>query len=287
MCTVKVGIEMNLMKQEEDAKQSAALELISQLFGPTIGFAVGDPTGVSAAAVSVITKWGLDRFVPLLISKRQSVRLFQWGILASEGIAQRLANGEKYREDGFFDKTPTDRSNIDEVVESTLKKAIDTTEEPKIQFMANLTENVHFDSDLDIDTYRRLLKHLEELSYRQLCIIKLFLNVDRIDLDSLGNPNVTSNLSSILTDCVEVRDKGFIYFRNPLMEKIDELYLGPSEDFMVWEGEPPKYIGFTDETGFSDILRDNLFKFAKLDQIPNKDVDVILRELNPKLISVP
>ena len=103
---------MNLMKQEEDAKQFASLELISQLFGPAVGFAVGDPTGISAAAISVITKWGLDRFVPLLISKRQSVRLFQWGILASEGIAQRLANGEKFRDDGFFEETFTNRSKI-------------------------------------------------------------------------------------------------------------------------------------------------------------------------------
>lgn len=68
---------MELMKPEENTKQYAALELFSQLFGPAAGIAVGNPTGISAAAVAIITKWGLDRFVPLLISKRQSVRLFQ------------------------------------------------------------------------------------------------------------------------------------------------------------------------------------------------------------------
>ena len=271
---------MDLMKQEENAKQYAALELISQLFGPTVGFAVGDPTGISAAAISVITKWGLDRFVPLLISKRQSVRLFQWGILASEGIAQRLAKGEKYRDDGFFDETPISRANMDEVVESTLKKVLDTTEEPKIKFMANLTENVHFDSDLDIDTYRRLLKHLEELSYRQLCLIKLFMNTDQINLDNFGNPNITPHLSSILTDCLEVRDRGFINLRNPLMNKIRELYLGsPVRAAFNNAGSSPEYPGFTTSAGFSDMLSDNLFKFAKLDQIPDKHVKTILREL--------
>ena len=277
---------MNLIKDEKEVKGFPYFQLIALGSGIAVGTAIGDPIGISGGAIGVLGGWGLDRFITPLISKRQTVRLFQWGIQAAEGITQRLANGEKFRDDGFFDKTPTDRSNIDEVVESTLKKVIDTTEEPKIQFMANLTENVHFDSDLDIDTYRRLLKHLEELSYRQLCIIKLFLHVDQIDLDSVGNPNVTPNLSSILADCVEVRDKRFIYSRNPLMEKIDELYLGPSENFMVWEGEPPKYIGFTDETGFSDILRDNLFKFAKLDQILDEHVEAILRELNPELTGV-
>ncbi|MDE0086085.1 MAG: hypothetical protein OXU23_10265 [Candidatus Poribacteria bacterium] len=139
--------------------------------------------------------------------------------------------------------------------------------------MANLTENVHFDSDLDIDTYRRILKCLEELSYRQLCIVKLFINADRIDLDSIGNPNVTPNLSSILTDCVEVSDKGFINSNNPLMEKIRELYSGVSGKTWRIGNQPPKY------SGFSNNFSKYLFKFAKLDRIPDEDVNAILREL--------
>ena len=272
---------MNLMKQEDNAKESVASQLISQSFGPAIGLAIGDPTGISAAAISVITNWGLDRFVvPLLISQRQNLRLFQWGKQAAEGIAQRLEDDEKYREDRFFDKTPTNRSNIDEVVESTLKKVMDTTEEPKIQFMANLTENVHFDSDLDIDTYRRILKHLEELTYRQLCIIRLFVNADQIDLDNLGNPNITQNLSSILTDCFEVRDKGFINSRNPLMEKIETLYLGTSGLVSFGRGDSPEYPGFANQN--VNKLSENMSKFAKLDQIPEEDINSILRKLTSK-----
>ena len=276
-CLSKTGIRMNLIKQEENVKESHATQLISPIFGTVIGLAVGDPTGLSAAAISVFAKWGLDRFVPLLISKRQTVRLFQWGTQAAEGITQRLANGEKYREDGFFEKTPTDRSKIDEVVESTLKKVMETTEEPKIKFMANLTENVHFDSDFDLDTYRRILKILDELSYRQLCIIKLFMNVDQIDLDSLGNSNVTHSLSSILTDCFEVSDKGFINSGNLLMKKISELYLGSSGNYVVDSGKDPEYPGFPNR--WTDVLSENMFKFAKLSQIPDEHVNSILEEL--------
>ena len=181
---------MNLIKPEEDKKESPGTQLIISVFGIAVGSAVGDSTGISAAATSVIAKWGLDRFITPLMSERQSARLFQWGKQAAEGIAQRLADSEKYRYDGFLEKTRTNRSNIDEVVESTLKKVMETTEEPKIKYMANLTENVHFDSDLDMDTCRRILKHLDELSYRQLCIIKLFMNADQIDLDNFGNPNI-------------------------------------------------------------------------------------------------
>ena len=271
---------MNLVKQEKNTKEFPTGQLIVSMFGIAAGSAIGDPTGISAAAVPVIIKWGLDRFIkPLVISESEFLRLFQWAKQASEGIAQRLADGEKYREDGFFDKTPTNRSKIDEVVETTLKKVMDTTEEPKIKYKANLTENVHFDSDFDIDTYRRILKHLNELSYRQLCITKLFFNADDIDLDNFGNPNITRDLHSILTDCFEVRDKGFINPSNPLMKKIGELYLGSLGKVAGRGSKPPEYPGFADPTGFSNMLSDNLFKFAKLDQIPDEHVDAILMEL--------
>ncbi|MYA55872.1 hypothetical protein F4X88_06240 [Candidatus Poribacteria bacterium] len=166
---------MNLVKQEEEAKEFPISQIIHQISGALVAASIGDLTGISAAVAPVITQWGLERFITPLMSERQSARLFQWGKQAAEGIAQRLANGEKYREDGVFEKTPTDRSKIDEVVESTLKKVMETTEEPKIKFMANLTENVHFDSDFDIDTYHRLLNYLEELTYRQLCLGSVYI----------------------------------------------------------------------------------------------------------------
>ena len=268
---------MNLIKDEKEAKGFPYYQLIALGSGIAVSAAIGDIAGITTGTISVLGQLGLDRFITPLISKRQTVRLFQWGTQAAEGIAQRLANGEKYREDGFFDETPSNRAKIDEVVESTLKKVMETTEEPKIKFMANLTENVHFDSDFDLDTYRRILKILDELSYRQLCIIKLFMNVDQIDLDSLGNSNVTHSLSSILTDCFEVSDKGFINSGNLLMKKISELYLGSSGNYVVDSGKDPEYPGFPNR--WTDVLSENMFKFAKLSQIPDEHVNSILEEL--------
>ena len=53
---IKVDTKMNLIKQEENTEESPTSQLVSQLFGPVVGFAIGDPTGISGAAVSVITK---------------------------------------------------------------------------------------------------------------------------------------------------------------------------------------------------------------------------------------
>ena len=269
---------MNLIKDEKEVRGFPYFQLIASGLGVAVGTTIGDPTGISAGAISVFGGWGLDRFITPLISKRQTVRLFQWGMQAAENISQRLENGEKYRDDGFFDKTLTNRSDIDEVVESTLKSVIETTEEPKIKFMANLTENVHFDSNFDMDTYRRILKILDEMSYRQLCILKLFMNADQIDLDSLGNPNVTPNLSSILEDCFELSRKRFINSGSAFINKISELYKGSSGSIVTDAGRDPKYPGYANQ-GVSNFVEESIFKFAKLDQIPDQDVQAILKEL--------
>ena len=107
------------------------------------------------------------------------------------------------------------------------------------------------------------------------------MEIDKNDLDNFGNPNVTQNLFSILTDCFEVRDKGFIDSENPLMKKISELYVGPSGDLITAGSRDPEYPGFAKQ-GFSNILSENLFKFAKLDQIPDEDINAILRALKPE-----
>ena len=143
---------------------------------------------MAAAVIPRILREVIRLVITPLTSKSESKRLYQWGKQAVEGIADRSNGGEEFRKDGFFEETPTNRSNFEEVVESTLKKVMDTTEEPKIKFMANLTENFHFNQDLDIDTYRQILKDLDALTYRQLCIIRLItlygnreVDIDPID----------------------------------------------------------------------------------------------------------
>ena len=273
---------------------NAGLKLIKQVieYGSIVGVPLASTTlqGMVPEEVLQITIPTLanslksigQEFAERMLSPRENLRVGSALILAAEGIRKRLESGESVRADGFFDKTATNYSNMDEAVESTLKKVMGTTEEPKIKFMANLIESVYFDSDLDMHTYRHILKHLEELTYRQLCIVKLFMNADQIDLDNFGNPNITQNLSSILTDCLEVRDKGLINPSNPLMKKIGELYLGASAAALFTNNnKDPEYLGFANR-GFSNILCENLSKFAKLDQIPDEHVDAIRRKLKPE-----
>ena len=176
---------MSLMKPEEDAKDSIILDLSLSILGIIGAAAIGDPTGMAAEVIPRIAREVVNRVISPLTSRSESKRLYQWAKQTAEGIARRSKNGEEFRKDGFFEETPTNRSNFEEVVESTLKKVIDTTEEPKVKFMANLTENIHFDQDLDMDTYRQLLKDLDELTYRQLCIIRLVVLCENREVDMI------------------------------------------------------------------------------------------------------
>ena len=116
---------------------------------------------------------GTNILIGHFFSHSESERFQRLIEVVNEGIDQRKKNREEYRQDGFLGGIPTNGSKVKEAIELILKKVRDTTEEPKIDFIGYLTVNVFFDEDLDMDTYRQILKDLDELTYRQLCIIRL------------------------------------------------------------------------------------------------------------------
>ena len=113
------------------------MKLMVDVSGILGASAIGDPTGIAAIVISKIASEVMPRMILPLTSRSESKRLYQWGKQAAAGIAQRVKNGEEFRQDGFFEETPTNRSNWEEAVESTLKKVIEATEEPKIKFIQN------------------------------------------------------------------------------------------------------------------------------------------------------
>ena len=253
---------MNLLKpiEDENEKSSLTLDLITNVSGVIGAAIVGDPTGMVAAAIPRITNEVIHRIILPLTSPSESKRLYQWGKQAVNGIAQRSKN-EEFRKDGFFEETPTNRSNFEEVVESTLKKVMEATEEPKIKFMANLTENVHFDEDLDIDTYRQKLKDLDDLSYRQLCIIRLITlyGNKEVDICSIDDMELLSQSErirfySIGRDYVNLMDNRYIIGGDVPTLNDNPCLSSPGSGW------------FSDKT-------EQLHSFANLDQIPDGDIE--------------
>ena len=271
-------------KNDSD-KNEGVLELINsstEIVGGTVvglatGLLTGDPAlaavlGAGGKAIEIAFRMIGNEFYERVIGPREKVRAGAAMSLAVAGIRKRLENGESPREDDFFEKTPTNRSNFEEVIESTLKKVMDTTEEPKIKFMANLTENIVFEEDLDMDTYRQILKSLDELSYRQLCIIKLIsLEDQKVDIDSIDTiervpQNKQTEFYSISRD-----------YRNLM----DNHYIIGSSIPTETNGDDP----FVSNPG-SGWLPGNtkrLDRFANLDDIPFEDIKTKLSIWNVRL----
>ena len=259
---------MTLLKPvEEDTKDSLIWDLSLSLSGILGAAAIGDPTGIAAAVIPSIGKKVVQQIILPLTSPSESKRLYQWGKQAAKGIAKRQKKGEEFRKDGFFDETPTNRSNFEEVVESTLKMVMDMTEEPKVKFMAYLTENVHFNEGLDMDTFRQILKDLDELSYRQLCIIRLISLYENHEvgisyIDDVGEwieqipQNERTRFHSISRDFEQMM--------------VDDSYLGGVRGGWTDEGEPcmpgPSLTHSTYQTK-------RLYLFANLDQIPIEEIE--------------
>ena len=224
--------------------------------------------------IPIIVREVLRRVITPLTSRSESKRLYQWGKQAATGIAQRSKKGEKFRKDEFFDEIPTNSPNWEEVIESTLKKVMDTTEEPKIKFMASLTKNFHFDENLDMDTYRQILKDLDELTYRQLCIIRLVILCEKREVDishiEVDISHIDDNVEKWLEQLPQnERTRFHSISRDFEKMMIDDSYLGGVRGMRTEEGEPCM---LSPSLSQSTYQTKRLHLFANLDEIPIEDI---------------
>lgn len=147
-----------------------AIEAVSLIAGTKMASEAGDPE--AGQAVANFVKNSLHNLVNQFSSERQAKRITDVSQYALNGIKRRLENGEKLRDDDFFERT-IDRSYAEEALESVLLKARDEPQEKKIPYLGKLFENGCFDSSLDSGTLHYICKESENLTYQQLCIIKI------------------------------------------------------------------------------------------------------------------
>ena len=198
-----------------------AIETTSLITRVKLARDTGDPS--AGYAVSEFLSDRLHNLVNRFSSERQSKRIRTVTRYALEGIQHRLKNNEKLRNDGFFERT-IDRSNAEEALESVLLKARDEPEEKKIPHLGKLFENGCFDSSIDSGSLHFLSKESENLTYRQLCIIKIAneMRERRFPLrsESFGNffthkeirHNTTPEQFSTLAECAALCDKKYVTF---------------------------------------------------------------------------
>ena len=229
--------------------------------GAAIGGLIAGPGGAVIGAIGgkgieiALSKVGQE-IAERQLGTREKVRVGAVLAIAAADIHQRKETGESLREDGFFDEKPTGRSDAEEVAESVLLKVQREPEEKKIEYIGYLISSIAFDSEIDVHMAYQLIKTADQLTYRQLCILKICVVKDNFglrdkDYVGLGQSTVTKALHSLLTECRDLCDNEYIDVK------------GASVIFPV--DIVPKHM-------YIKELGSDLFHLLKLSLIPDEDI---------------
>jgi hypothetical protein len=241
-------------------------EIAGGAVGGALGFLAGGPGGAAllgaggVAAATALKKIGQEASERLL-GPREAVRIGGVIAIAADEIRQRIDSGENVRTDGFFDKKQTGRSYAEEVAESVLLKSQREPEEKKIPYMGHLLSSLAFDSQTGAHMAHQLTKAAEQLTYRQLCILKLAVAKDGFGLrngDYRGQGPFSKELYQVLYECLDLYHKGYISFGGEVALGLTDIKPGS----MKVQG-----------------LGADIFNLMKLALIPGEDITPIVTQL--------
>lgn len=242
-------------------------EIAGGAVGGALGFIAGGPVGAAllgaggAAAAAALRHIG-EEASERLLGPREQVRVGGVLAIAAGEIRQRLEQGESVRTDGFFDPKGASRSDAEEVAESVLLKSQREPEEKKIPYMGHLFAGVAFDPQISAQLAHQIIKTAEQLTYRQLCILKLAVAKQSFALKG-GNyrshgGGFAKDLYQVLYECLDLYHRGLINFGG-------EVAFGPTDvqpGSMTVQG-----------------LGVDVFNLMKLALIPNEDLVAVAATL--------
>ena len=263
-----------LEKSEKDAEKDGRIqqlinhgtEIASGAAGAALGLLIGDPVGAviggAGGPMAAMTLRSIGQeILERQLGPREKVRVGAAFAIAAAEIHRRIENGENIRTDGFFDEKQTGRSEAEEVAESVLLKVQREPEEKKIQYMGYLFSSIVFDTQISVHMAHQLVKAAEQLTYRQLCILKLSVVKDRFGLRNKNYRDhgaFKKNLYQVLYECTDLHNREYIHFGGEIASGVTNT---------VPSGMTVQAIG-----------RD-LFRLMKLSLIPDQDIIPIVEQL--------
>ena len=235
---------------------SGTLSLFSAV-DPFVGFLAGPAGTIVAGTLKGIGKDINER----QLSPREDIRVGKVLAIAALEIHQRLEKGESLRDNGFFDEKPNGRSDAEEVAEAIMLKCQREPQEKKIPYMGYLKASIAFNPDISADMGHQIIKEADQLTYRQLCILKLCVVKGRFGLRNENyrdHGKFSKELYSVLYECMDLCQKEYIILR---------------------EGHT---LGLTDIVPQSMTVQGiggDLFNLMKLSSIPDDDLIPIAKVL--------
>jgi len=241
-------------------------EIASGAVGGALGFLAGGPVGAAVlgaggtAAAMALKRIG-EEVSERLLGPREKVRVGAVLAIAASDIQNRIKAGQSLRADGFFESKASSRSDAEEIAESVLLKCQREAEEKKVLYMGYLLSNVAFDHSISPAMAHQIIKAAEQLTYRQLCIMRLAVVKQAFNLrvgDYRGQDSFTKEIYQLLYECLDIYNRGFINFGG-------EVVFGPTD---IAPGK------MTVQGIGADI-----YKIMRLSTIPNEDLVPIATRL--------
>ena len=195
-------------------------EIAGGAVGGALGFLAAGPGGAAVlGAGGVLAANALKRVgqevADRMLGPREKIRVGAVVAIAAMEIKGRIDKGEALRDDAFFETDASGRSRADSVVESILLKSQREPEEKKIQFMGHLLSNIAFDKTISGDMAHQIIKVAEDLTYRELCILRLSAVKEFYTLrasDYRGYGPFPKELYQVLYECMDLYHRGLINF---------------------------------------------------------------------------
>lgn len=224
---------MGPQKETDDRiKESLRIgvDIASGVLNGAVSFLAPGPWEAAALGATVTLARELlrklaDDISTRILGPREKARLAGALAVAAAAIDARTKQGESIRADGFFEKRPGERSDAEELIESVLLKAQREPQEKKIPYMGYLLANIAFDSGVSPAMAHQLVKVAEQLTYRQLCLLKLSAIKSSIPLrnaDYRNQGSFSRELYPVLYECLDLYNRGLVHFGG-------EVAFGPSD----------------------------------------------------------
>lgn len=196
----------------------ASADIVGGAAAGLIGLAFADVPGAIMAGAGApllslaIRKVGTE-LRQRLLGPREEARVGAVLTYAAVNVRDRIGSGEQVRQDGFFTAEGATRSAGEEVAEGILLAAQREYEEKKLKHYGALLSALAFTPEVSREDAVLLLRLVQSLSYRQLCLLALFINKDQF---SLKQENYHKSgfkglaINSVLTEVYDLYQRGLL-----------------------------------------------------------------------------
>lgn len=187
-------------------------EISGGIGGAIIGSLITGPLGTILGGASgpiiakIFEKTGIE-VKKRLLGRREEIRIGAAYAFAINKINENQKIGIGLRTDNFFEESEGGRPASEEILEGIILYSQREFEELKVKYLGNLYANICSDENVSKEHSHQLIKTINALSFRQLCILELLRKKFLEDkMQESTTRKIEIEAISLMDVVIEVRD---------------------------------------------------------------------------------